>query len=148
MNSRELAFRKTLIEAMRGLWRCMINVENHLNPGVPDLAIVALNADCETGWLELKSLPDTGESVSVKIEQSQHVWMHRNANQIPAYFLIEHPRGLFLVDGSDHANLSAIKTYDGLTRLSTRTYLAHDWRANLHADMLTLTSRSYRRNRA
>jgi len=98
MNKAELEFRRELCERMAGKWTPTIHVENHLNPGVPDMSFVMSALNCETGWLELK----VSDGTRVKVEPGQHAWMRAHAERIPAHFLIKVDQMLFLVRGRSH----------------------------------------------
>jgi hypothetical protein len=107
MNKRELEFRKWLTRAMAGVWFPTIHVENHLNPGVPDLSFVMKPLPArtfETGWLELKAM-ELSKTLKITVEPGQHSWMEAHASLIPAYFLIEVSGKLYLVHGSRHGIL-------------------------------------------
>lgn len=104
MNQRELEFRRALLIGMKKFWSVSVHVENHLNPGVPDLSFVMNGDSCETGWLELKSVADIGH-VLLKIEPSQHNWMELYARRIPAFFLAEVGQKMYLVHGIRHSDL-------------------------------------------
>ena len=104
MNQRELIFRRALLAEMGKFWSAAIHVENHLNPGIPDLSFVMNGDSCETGWLELKSVADVGH-VLLKIEPGQHNWMELHARRIPAFFLAEVGHEMYLVHGIRHSDL-------------------------------------------
>jgi len=119
MNKRELEFRKYLCQEMHGKWLVAINVENRLNPGIPDLAYVMAAPGHETGWLELKSVyAYRAPKIDVRVEPSQHQWMIRYAKKVPTHFLIEVGPICYLVDGVHHNALSESITQDDLRRLA------------------------------
>jgi len=105
MNQRELIFRRALLIEMRKFWSAAIHVENHLNPGIPDLSFVMNSDSCETGWLELKSVAE-GTYIPLKIEPGQHNWMELHARRIPAFFLVEVGCVIYLVHGIRHPELT------------------------------------------
>lgn len=112
MNKRELDFRKDLIERMGGRWYAAIHVENHLNPGVPDMSYVMVAPGHETGWLELKAAPARSHIDSqlvFKVESSQHQWMIKYARRVPCHFLIKicgSANRYYLVSGTRHNELA------------------------------------------
>jgi len=106
MNQRELTFRQDLLIGMKKFWSVAIHVENHLNPGIPDLSFVMNGDSCETGWLELKSVAPEVSHIWLTIEPGQHNWMELHARRIPAFFLIEVGCVIYLVYGIRHPELT------------------------------------------
>jgi hypothetical protein len=145
MNKRELAFRKSLIERMGGRWLVAIHVENHLNPGVPDLSYVMVADDHETGWLELKACVApirASTPLKIKIESSQFRWMSRYAHRVPSHFLIQVGDKCFLIDGKYHAELSGEVTLWTLDVLAAATIVEdHEFAPNLAKILSRLTRR-------
>lgn len=140
MNKRELEFRKSLTRAMVGAWTPTIHVENHLNPGVPDLSFVLAAPDCETGWLELKAMP-WAKKLSITVEPGQHSWMEAHADRIPAYFLIEVSEKLYLLHGRFHGRLIDPITSDDLASLSYREFFSVQDRAPILSALWSITNR-------
>lgn len=120
MNLRELEFRKRLIHDMGGHWTVTIHVENHLNPGVPDLSYVMAAPGHETGWLELKVAPQPAKRnpLRFKVESSQHTWMIRHAHRVPSHFLIKVGTTCYLVGGTKHNELAKSLVEDDLLRIA------------------------------
>lgn len=119
MTKRELEFRRRLIADMGGRWFASIHVENDLNPGIPDLSYVMAGPNHETGWLELKAM-GRGKT-KFKVESSQHQWMTRHAQRVPAHFLIEYGEewdaNYYLVAGNMHHQLAATNGKEDAIRL-------------------------------
>lgn len=105
MNALELKFRKEVTRVMSGLWQVTIHDESKLNPGVPDLSFV-MNGDCETGWLELKQDESDSIEYHFHVEPGQHRWMESRAPLVPAYFLLDCGRIVFLLNGIHHRVLA------------------------------------------
>lgn len=124
MNKRELDFRKDLIARMGGRWAVAIHVENHLNPGVPDLSYVMVAPGHETGWLELKATyrPVKTKTVAFKVEPSQHQWMIKYAHRVPTHILAKVGDSYYLIDGRSHAQLVEQVTEDDLKRVSVAIF--------------------------
>lgn len=124
MNQRELAFRKDLIARMGGRWYAAIHVENHLNPGVPDLSYVMVAPGHETGWLELKVNASAAarKTVTFKVEPSQHQWMIKYAHRVPTHFLIKSARQYYLVAGVKHPQLAEVVTEADLIRIAAAVF--------------------------
>lgn len=123
MNKRELAYRKSLIEQMRGRWLVAIHVENHLNPGVPDLSYVMVADGHETGWLELKACAKPARvsattPLKFEIEPSQHRWMAHYTHRVPSHFLIQVGDENYLVNGRHHTRMSETVTISLLGELA------------------------------
>ena len=119
MNKLELEFRKKLCREMFPAWLVTIHVENHLNPGVPDLSYLMFAPDCETGWLELKALPAPKDGhIRVKIERGQHSWMSLHSRRIPAHFLILVGDTCYLIRGDRHRMFDNIITIEELKSCS------------------------------
>lgn len=144
MNTRELTFRKDLISRMGGRWVVSIHVENHLNPGIPDLSYVMVAPGHETGWLELKV--SSRKNMSYSVESSQHQWMIKHADRVPAQFLIKVGYGAdpeyYLVDGNKHNQLAAIKTEEELKRLAIAIFTDADLIPRLTCLLSVFTTRS------
>lgn len=106
MNALELEFRKEVTRVMSGLWLPTIHAESKYNPGVPDLSFV-MNGDCETGWLELKQ-DESGRTTEYHfhVEPGQHRWMEAHASRVPAYFLLDCGRVVYLLNGIHHRALA------------------------------------------
>ena len=102
MNRLELEFRGVLIKEMSGIWVPTIHVENHLNPGVPDLSYVMNGGDFETGWLELKAVKDTPPPYTFKLEPSQHRWIEAHHLRVPVHLLLSTGQVVWLVPGKHH----------------------------------------------
>ena len=119
MNKLELRFRKDLITRMGGRWLAAIHVENHLNPGVPDLSYVMVAPGHETGWLELKASmrPAKVKTVSFKMEPSQHQWMIKYAHRVPTHILAKVGDAYYLIDGRAHVQLAEPVSEDDLKRM-------------------------------
>lgn len=139
MNKEELEFRRQLCERMAGKWTPTIHVENHLNPGVPDMSYVMSALNCETGWLELK----VSDGTRVKVEPGQHAWMRAHAERIPAHFLIKVDQTLFLVRGRTHHLFADPITIEELKSCSVAFF---QWRDTARYLSLALISET-RRNR-
>ena len=143
MNQLELEFRRELTTKMQGMWTPTIHVENHLNPGVPDLSYVMtrVTPDCETGWLELKALTDA-KMVTVKVERSQHQWMTIHASRIPADFLILIGDWCYLVDGVNHRRLlGTVHVADDLLQISNLVFHRSKIREMLPSTLIAKTIR-------
>lgn len=143
MNKLELAFRKDLIDTIGGRWIATIHVENHLNPGVPDLSYVMVAPGHETGWLELKAVPRPApdKHLPIIIEPSQHYWMMRHAHRVPAHFLILVGTTCYLVRGTDHRTLSVSMTEDELNRITIFSCNSKNLAGGLAAKLSELTRR-------
>ena len=116
MNKLELEFRKRLCDKMAGRWLVAIHVENHLNPGVPDLSYVMLDQFkpiYETGWLELKAAEHRAVP-KFEVEPSQHNWMRRYAHRVPTHFLVLVGTRCYLLDGKVHSLLVGSVTLEQL----------------------------------
>jgi len=124
MNQRELAFRKDLIARMGGRWYAAIHVENHLNPGVPDLSYVMVAPGHETGWLELKATTRAikHKNLQLKVEPSQHQWMIKYAHRVPTHFLIKVSDHYYLVSGTKHTHLADAVTEADLIRIAAAVF--------------------------
>jgi len=121
MNKRELEFRKDLAAGMAPFWSLTIHVENHLNPGVPDLSYVMHDPKCETGWLELKAIEYQSSNrhwPGIKIEPGQHRWMRTHAKRVPGHFLVLFNNLMFLVPGHEHDRLCACMSVQQLEYLA------------------------------
>lgn len=140
MNKRELEFRKALIKAMRGTWIPTIHVENHLNPGVPDLSFVLHSPGVETGWLELKAMAYSWP-LRITVEPGQHSWMEAHAHKVPAYFLIEVSGDLHLIHGRHHGRLSTPISPDDLAGLSFRKPFTINDRTSIFSALRAVTYR-------
>lgn len=141
MSKMELEFRKELVDAMGGTWTPTIHVESHLNPGVPDLSYVMTKSGCETGWLELKALPDS-KMVTIKVERSQHQWMAAHAHRIPAHFLILVGEWCYLVHGRQHRKLvDALHLTDEFLPLTSLVFHRTKIREILPATLIANTNR-------
>ncbi len=145
MNKRELKYRQQLIAAMGGRWLAAIHVENHLNPGVPDLSYVMVGPGHETGWLELKAVmrPADDKPLKFQIEPSQHAWMTRYAHRVPTHFLIKVNECHYLIDGKLHSKLTEYAiTEDGVKRLAMAVVRdGDDFATNLSIILSGLTRR-------
>lgn len=145
MNKLELQFRKELISSttkgLMGLWLPTIHVENHLNPGVPDLSYVMLKSDRETGWLELKVVPDEN-LLHFHIEPGQHTWMRQHSERVPAHFLLATPSMCYLMNGQFH-NALAVPIYPAeLESISVATFARFNLRKVLPAQLHMVSCRS------
>lgn len=143
MNKRELEFRKSLIREMGGRWLVAIHVENHLNPGVPDLSYVMVAPGHETGWLELKATYHSakGKPLQFAVEPSQHAWMMRYAHRVPTHFLIKVGPAYHLIDGIKHNALVAPITEEDLMRLAIASFTDNTLVSGLSAQLQGLTRR-------
>lgn len=140
MTPRELKFRKKLIDTMGGRWYPAIHVENHLNPGVPDLSYVMVANGHETGWLELKSV-SVAAALAIKVEQSQHMWMDKVAGRVPCHFAIEVGTDVYIVNGTDHSRVHTGMAPMELESLAIRRFHAPLIASELSAFFRTLTKR-------
>lgn len=143
MNQLELAFRKRLCAQMAGRWLVAIHVENHLNPGVPDLSYVMLDPhrpEFETGWLELKAVAASSEP-RPKLESSQHEWMRKYAHRVPTHFLILVGTRCYLLDGKHHSRLAAAVTLVELEGMAIIAFEEEKIARTLTATLKGLTRR-------
>lgn len=143
MNQLELAFRKRLCAKMAGRWLVAIHVENHLNPGVPDLSYVMLDPrhpEFETGWLELKAVAASPKP-RPKLESSQHEWMRQYAHRVPTHFLILVGTRCYLLDGKCHSLLTAAITLEELEKLAIIAFEEEKLAQTLSVTLKGLTRR-------
>lgn len=143
MNKRELDYRKWLNASMGGRWHAAIHVENHLNPGVPDMSYVMVAPGHETGWLELKAagrMP-SGKPLHFKVEPSQHQWMIKYAHRVPTHFLVKVATMHYLVDGQMHSKMSGPITEDDLNRLAISVFTDDNLVSGLTTTLSGLTRR-------
>lgn len=128
---------------MSGLWSPTIHIENHLNPGVPDLSYVMngnSNIDCETGWLELKAINDA-KSLKFTLEPSQHRWIGAHHTKIPVHLLLSVGDVCYLVSGSDHRKLIESVTHEELLSFVVAAFDRTSMRRILHECLTLLTNR-------
>ena len=140
MTKLELAFRQTLIREMNPYWTSTIHVENHLNPGVPDMSYVMRSPGCETGWLELKAIV-FNERMSIQVERSQHQWMRDHARRVPAHFLINIGLECFLVDGRYNTIFTEMLTLEDLASRSIAVFSLKKMTTTLPKVLTQITKR-------
>lgn len=138
MVARELNFRKDLMDRMASYWKAMVNVESHLNPGVPDLAYVMNGSVHETGWLELKA---PAKLVDTKIERSQYVWMDNWGGRVPSHILINAGEWCYILDGR------LCRKFENVSNMATADFLSIFKANKLESELPQLLSELTKRNR-
>jgi hypothetical protein len=133
---------------MNGIWRATIHVENHLNPGVPDLSYVINTStrEHETGWLELKALKHDQKIQKLKftLEPSQHVWIQTHCPLVPVDLLVSFGDTCWLVPGLAHAQLNTALSFSDLNAISIVGFQKQAMRRVLaeHLSRLTFLGRN------
>ena len=144
MNYLELEFRKQITKEMNGLWIPTIHVENHLNPGVPDMSYVMNGGSYETGWLELKAVADVvseNPRYHFKLEPSQHRWIEAHHLRVPVHLLLSTGRVVWLVSGAHHGMFSKPVGIEELRINSVCGFQREALRRNLHDNLKAVTDR-------
>lgn len=141
MNKLELEFRKDLIRTMNGIWTPSIHVENHLNPGVPDLSYVMTGDGYETGWLELKVVKNVQTPLGVHVEPSQHRWIEAHCARIPVDFLVAVEHAVYLVPGKMHRHFLKPITHQDLRSIATVGFQIESMRLTLNTYLRQATFR-------
>ncbi len=125
---------------MSGIWLPSIHVENHLNPGVPDLSYVMLGGEYETGWLELKAVEDA-PTITIHVEPSQHRWIEAHCASVPVHLLLRVGRVAYLVCGSMHRRFLKSVTHEDLRSIALVGFQVEAMRAQLNKYLKEATFR-------